>query len=443
MEALGSPALATFLRCGLVPLVGMIHCRRKLIHDFRVQPMYSLARILLVTLIMTSVLGTAHYYLWRRLVRDAVLPRRAHLILSSLLVALLVSQPAMFLLGRDTPRDLIAPIAFTAFIWMGMLSTYFVLLSATDLTTKVFQCASWVKRRFEPRTSTGLRDPQRRLALGRLMAGGVALSGTAVGGMAIAQALGGFRLEKLEITLEKLPPAFDGFRIVQMTDIHVGPTIGKNFVERIVATANQQDADVIAITGDLVDGSVANLSRDTAPLGELRARYGTFFVTGNHEYYSGADDWIEELARLGIPTLRNDAERIERKGASFLLAGVTDHRAGSYGDPPDLVRALRHRRADEEVVLLAHQPREITRARQQDVGLQLSGHTHGGQFWPWNWVIHLIEPVVRGWARFGRTQIYVNSGTGYWGPPMRSGTEAEITVVTLRSPAPPGAAHPA
>jgi predicted MPP superfamily phosphohydrolase len=202
----------------------------------------------------------------------------------------------------------------------------------------------------------------------------------------------------------------------------------------MVAAANALTPDLVAITGDLVDGSVENLRAHTEPLARLKGPEGRYFVTGNHEYYSGADDWIAEVGRLGIPTLRNDAVRLKRRGASLLIAGVTDHRAAEFGDGPDLARALRRRRPAEEVVLLAHQPREISEAEKHNVGLQISGHTHGGQFWPWNWAVYLVQPVVAGLARFGRTQIYVNSGTGYWGPPMRLGTQSEITLITLRSP---------
>ncbi len=393
-----------------------------------------LAHILVFSLIMTSVLAGAHYYLWVRLVRDAKLPKRSHRILTYLVVALLISQPAVFVLSRGLPREAVAPFAFAGYLWMGMLSTYFVLLSTTEIATKL---VGWLHRLralvFRKTRAAELPDAERRLALGRLLAGGVALGGTSLGGVAVAQAMAGFRVEKVEIELAKLPARFDGFTILQMSDIHVGPTIGRDFVEAIVKTANEQRADLIAITGDLVDGSVEHLKYHTEPLGRLVATHGAVFVTGNHEYYSGAEDWIEELRRLGIPTLRNDAMRVEREGDSLLVAGVTDHRAGTYGDAPDLARALRDRRPSEEVILLAHQPREIYQAQRHDVGLQLSGHTHGGQFWPWNWVIYLIEPVVKGLARFGRTQIYVNSGTGYWGPPMRMGTRSEITLVRLRS----------
>jgi predicted MPP superfamily phosphohydrolase len=279
-----------------------------------------------------------------------------------------------------------------------------------------------------------IESPDRRVAMSRLFAGGIALTGTTLGTVAVGKAIAGFSITEVEIELSKLPRAFDGFKIVQLSDVHVGPTIGRAFVEQMVQAANSLDADVVAITGDLVDGSVENLREHTEPLRNLRSRSGTFFVTGNHEYYSGADDWIREMQRLGIVTLRNSAQHIERGTDALLLAGVTDHRAGEFGDPPDLKRALRYRQPGQEVVLLAHQPREVSEAKKHDVGLQLSGHTHGGQFWPWNWAVHLLQPVVAGLARFGRTQIYVNTGTGYWGPPMRLGTEAEITLVTLRCP---------
>lgn len=393
------------------------------------------SEIILVALVTTTILGLAHYYIWRRLIRDALLPRRIHLTISVLLVLLLLSQPLTLILMRDIPRHYLVPLAYVAFVWMGLLSSYFVLLSLSDLIKQLRRLFTRLTKKADP--GVGLDMPShattsRRQALGRMFAGGIAFGGATLGGVGAAQARE-LKLVHRDITLDKLPMAFDGFKIVQMSDVHVGPMIGEVFVKKIVALANEQAPDLIAITGDLVDGSVRYLSAHTAPLRALSARSGVFFVTGNHEYYSGVDEWINELARLGIPTLRNDAVRIERDNDSFLVAGVTDYRAARYEDAPDLARALRNRHPNEEVVLLAHQPRALSEAADFDVGLQLSGHTHGGQFWPWTWVIHLIEPVVSGWAQRKRTQIYVNSGTGYWGPPMRIGTTAELTVITLRA----------
>ncbi len=349
------------------------------------------------------------------------------------MLALLVSQPLVFILGRGLAREISAPFAFLAFIWMGLFSTYLFLAGGTDIVRSAGRLARrWILRQ-ATRPEDVPEDPTRRTVLGRLFAGSIAGTGTVMGGAAIVQVARGFELVEVDISLDKLPREFDGFRIVQMSDIHVGPTIGRKFVQDMVDTANEQKPDLIAITGDLVDGSVENLGRHTEPLRDLRAEHGVYFVTGNHEYYSGADEWIQELSRLGIPTLRNRSVKLRKAGASVVLAGVTDHRAAEFGDAPDLAYALRHRRPEEEVILLAHQPREIHEAQKHDVGLQLSGHTHGGQFWPWNWVVYLVQPVVAGLARFGRTQIYVNTGTGYWGPPMRLGTRSEMTLVTLRA----------
>lgn len=379
-----------------------------------------------------TIMGLGHYYLWRRLIRDAGLPHPWRAVATAALAVLAVSHPIMFFLGRNLPRDTIHPWAFAAFSWMGFLSFLFMTLVIVDLSRFG---ARGVARLRKPRGDEGdePEDPGRRRTLQRLLAATVALFSLGLGGEAMARALDGFRKKHVRVELAKLPPALHGFRIAQLTDVHVGPTIGRGFVERMVHETNVLLPDVIAITGDLVDGSVENLREHVAPLGQLRARHGVFFVTGNHEYYSGVEEWVEELERLGIRVLRNERVTIGSGDDSFELAGVTDYSAGRYGDAPDLSRALAGCPADREIVLLAHQPRAVHEAAQRDVGLVLAGHTHGGQFWPWSWVVHLAQPVVSGLARFGRTMIYVSAGTGYWGPPMRLGTEAEIAVVELAS----------
>jgi predicted MPP superfamily phosphohydrolase len=229
----------------------------------------------------------------------------------------------------------------------------------------------------------------------------------------------------------------DGITIVQLSDMHVGPIIGRTFVERIVAQANAIEPDLIAITGDLVDGSVEQLRERVAPLAQLRARFGVFFVTGNHEYYSGAQAWCAEIERLGIRVLRNERVVIGRDGESFDLAGIDDlyaQRSGA-GEGSHLTRALAGYDSSRELVLLAHQPSAVKEASALGVGLQLSGHTHGGQIWPWNFLVRLQQPVVSGLARVGKTQVYVSNGTGYWGAPMRLAAPAEITRLRLRSSA--------
>jgi len=237
----------------------------------------------------------------------------------------------------------------------------------------------------------------------------------------------------VDVRVEGLPEALHGFTIAQITDIHVGPTIKGDFVQRIVERVNGLDADLVAITGDLVDGSVRELAPHTAPLAGLRSRHGTYVVTGNHEYYSGAGAWIVELRRLGARVLLNEHVVIERGGARLALAGVTDYSAHHFhaehrSDPR---RALHGAPDDAVKVLLAHQPRTAPHAQAAGAHLQISGHTHGGQFWPWNLFVRLQQPFTVGLHRLDRMWIYISRGTGYWGPPMRFGIPSEITRIRL------------
>jgi len=237
----------------------------------------------------------------------------------------------------------------------------------------------------------------------------------------------------VDIPVAGLPAALEGFTIAQISDIHVGPTIKRPFVEKIVDRVNRLNADVIAITGDIVDGTVGELRHHTAPLARLEARHGTYAVTGNHEYYSGVHAWVSELNRLGATVLLNEHVVIERDGASIALAGVTDFSAHHF-DPShrsDPEGALDGAPAGAVKVLLAHQPRSALAAADAGYDLQLSGHTHGGQYWPWNFFVRLQQPFTAGLNRLGRMWIYINRGTGYWGPPMRFGVPSEITQITL------------
>jgi predicted MPP superfamily phosphohydrolase len=237
----------------------------------------------------------------------------------------------------------------------------------------------------------------------------------------------------VEVPLADLPEQLQGFTIAQISDIHVGRTIKRNFVEAIVARVNRLEADMVAITGDLVDGSVRDLAQHTAPLARLTSRHGTYVVTGNHEYYSGVHAWIDELRRLGTRVLLNEHVVLDHDGAKLAVAGVTDYsaqhfdpshksdpRAAAEGAPTDALR-----------LLLAHQPRSAALAAEAGYHLQLSGHTHGGQFWPWNLFVRLQQPFTAGLNRVGRMWVYISRGTGYWGPPMRFGVPSEITRIRL------------
>ncbi|WP_322102894.1 metallophosphoesterase [Paraburkholderia sp. J41] len=242
------------------------------------------------------------------------------------------------------------------------------------------------------------------------------------------------RVRNVDVPIRDLPAALDGFTIVQLSDIHVGPTIKHGYVEAIVRAVNQLDADMIAITGDVVDGSVAHLAAHTAPLGTLHARHGVYLVTGNHEYYSGADEWVAEFRRIGLTVLMNQHVVIEHAGARLVLAGVTDFSGGHF-DPAhrsDPAGALRGAPEDVDTrVLLAHQPRSAHAAADAGFTLQLSGHTHGGQIFPWNFLVRLQQPFTAGLDQLDGLWVYTSRGTGYWGPPKRLGAPSEITRVRL------------
>ncbi len=239
---------------------------------------------------------------------------------------------------------------------------------------------------------------------------------------------------EVTVPIADLPPDLEGYTLVQISDLHVGPTIKRRFVQRVVELANSLQPDVMAVTGDLVDGRVDDLAEHIAPLAGLHARDGVFGVTGNHDYYSGAQHWVPEYRRLGLCMLTNEHVVIERGNARLVLAGVTDYEAHNFfanersnphqaalGAPPDA--AVR--------VLLAHQPRSAEAAHAAGFDLQLSGHTHGGQFWPWSLVVPLQQPYTAGLVRHGKLWVYISRGTGYWGPPKRLGAPSEVTRLRL------------
>jgi uncharacterized protein len=364
-----------------------------------------------------------HVYLWFRLVKATgrSLPWRVFgaviLFGLSLLIPLLYLYPPN--LGPFGTR-----VFYTlAFGWMGV---GILLLCSTLLTEPVRAALRFASRHRDP------QDPGRRLTLGRVFAG-VAMTlglGTALAGAAEALALG---VQRVRVPLRKLPASMSGTRIVQITDLHFGGFTGPAYLERVVAEVNALEPDLIAITGDLVDGTVIDLGIALEPLSRLKARHGVYFVTGNHEYYYGGDQWITFLQEMGIVVLTNERVAIGNANASFDLVGVPDRSAGYYGlgHAHDLARALEGRDPTREVVLLAHQPTSALEAAEYDVGLQISGHTHGGQIYPVRFLLYLEQPFIDGLHRLRDTFIYVSRGTGYWGPPIRVGAPPEITEITL------------
>jgi len=242
------------------------------------------------------------------------------------------------------------------------------------------------------------------------------------------------RVRRVDVPIAGLPAPLHGFTIAQISDVHVGATIKRGYLDRIVDAVNELKADMIAVTGDLVDGSVAQLAPHTAPLSRLSARHGAFFVTGNHEYYSGVHAWVKELRRLGLAVLMNEHVVLDHQGAAVVVAGVTDYSAGHF-DPAhrsDPAAAIAGAPCDAGVrLLLAHQPRSAFAAAPAGFDLQLSGHTHGGQLFPWIFLVRLQQPFTAGLHRLGKLWVYISRGTGYWGPPKRLGAPSEITYLRL------------
>ncbi|TMB08108.1 MAG: metallophosphoesterase [Deltaproteobacteria bacterium] len=375
-----------------------------------------LAFVAVALLLLTGM----HYYVWARLVRDPHLSAATARLLTSLLATMALVLPATLVLSRT--RGAPRPMVWIAFLWMGVV----FLLSAFLGLADAGRALAWVARKLaSPDTPA---DPERRVLLARALAvgvGGVVAGLSAVG---VGSALAGLRIKDVLVRIRDLPPALAGLRVVQISDLHIGPLLRKEWVEGVVTRVRALKPDLVAITGDLVDGTVDELREHVAPLARLaEAPRGVYFSTGNHEYYSGVDDWLRYLPTLGIRPLAN--ERVEA-APGLDVAGIHDPTGrGRYA--PDLPAALDGRDANRPVVLLAHQPRQFREAARHGVSLTLSGHTHGGQIWPFSWLVALVQPYIAGLHRLGEAQLYVSRGTGFWGPPMRVFAPAEITLLRL------------
>ncbi|WP_411082136.1 metallophosphoesterase [Streptomyces sp. cmx-18-6] len=443
----------------------------------------------LVALVVLALLASVHRYVWRRLVGDTTAPgstmRRVGTVAAFVLP--LLSLGAMVSGRAGFPFRLQQVLAWPGFLWLAALM-YLTLallvgeavrpvlgrvLARRDATAARARTAEGARPRTEelvpagpslpsapadpePEKATATateadtdtetpRDtgasaapqtppaapagPSRRLFVSRVVGGAAAAAGLATVGYGTHNVLSGPSVQRITVPLARLPRAAHGFKIAVVSDIHIGPILGRAHTRRIVDTINSTSPDLVAVVGDLVDGSVADLGSAAEPLAGLRARHGSFFVTGNHEYFSGAAQWVDHVRELGLIPLEN--ARVEIGG--FDLAGVNDVAGETEGQGPDFVRALGDRDRSRASVLLAHQPVVIHDAVEHGVDLQLSGHTHGGQLWPGNYLAELANPTVAGLERYGDTQLFVSRGAGAWGPPVRVGAPADITVVQLAS----------
>ncbi|BAJ26188.1 MULTISPECIES: metallophosphoesterase [Kitasatospora] len=422
-----------------------------------------IAVVVLGALAALGVLGAAHWYIWRRMVRDVSRPGgRYRRIGTALAIALPVCMLLAAVGGRAFPLAVERWFAWPGYLWMAVSIYLLFALLAGEAVRPLLR-----RLRRAPATATAAvpaaesvtvppslspspspspssspsplapagpaarpdADAARRLFVSRVVAGGAAAVAVGVVGNGMYGVLRGPRLKQVTVPLAKLPRAAHGYRIAVVSDIHLGPILGTAHTRRIVDTINAAQPDLITVVGDLVDGTVPELGPAARPLADLRAKDGAYFVTGNHEYFSGAAPWVEFVRELGVHPLEND--RVELPW--FDLAGVNDIAGTAQGQGPDYDRALGDRDRARAAVLMAHQPVTVHDSVRHGVDLQLSGHTHGGQLWPGNYLAELANPTVAGLERYGDTQLYVTRGAGAWGPPVRVGAPSDITIVTLAS----------
>lgn len=387
-------------------------------------------------LVSISILFLAYFYLGRRLISPIRLTaaKKRALWLSLLVIPLLMPLSFLFrfLFKNNILIDLIGWIAF---ILMGFFSLVIILLLLKDLFYLSFLMYKGLKRTFL-RKNRELKyrfDPERRRFMINSINLGIIGSSAFLTGYGIYEAHRRPLLQNIAITIPQLPAILEGFKIAQFTDLHVGPTIKRKFVRSVVDQVNNLNADIIVCTGDLVDDQVVNIREDVSPIKDLYAPKGVYFVTGNHEYYVGVEPWLDEIARLGLTILLDEHRLIEYDDQKIILSGVTDYSAKQFvADHRSDPQAALSEAPDGYVkILLAHQPRNIFAAAKAGYDLQISGHTHGGQYFPWSLLVTLGQPYVSGLHKHNNTWIYVSRGTGYWGPPIRLGVPSEVTVYTL------------
>ncbi|HMI90184.1 MAG TPA: metallophosphoesterase [Polyangiales bacterium] len=376
-------------------------------------------RILPVLLVVGTFFGLllwAHAYFAQRLLVAPRVPEPFRSLGAYLLLALAASIFVNPTVDRYFGPKAARPIAWVAYVWMG--SAFYLLLALWTSDLLLF--------------AAGLSS----LAVERTRALVVLAVTTCVVVLGMFGALRPAAIKRVALALPGWPRALDGYRVLQISDIHIGSLLQRRYAARLVAQCNAERPDLLAITGDLVDGSAEKLREQTAPFGDLRARDGVYFITGNHEYFSGDAPWVRRVAELGIRVLRNERIAIARDGAGFELAGVDDygsHRRAPNGPGFDLDATLAGWQPSTPLILLSHDPRAFDLARARGVQLQLSGHTHDGQMWPFRYLVRLQTRYLAGTYRDGASILYVSRGTGFWGPPLRVLAPAEITELTLRS----------
>lgn len=390
-------------------------------------------------IIGTVTIAAGHYYLWLRLVRDVKLGETQRRIATGAIVALSIVFPGVLVLSRAVEFDTMWSVYMVGYTLMGISLLLMFWVFVLDLVQFVGQRLYRIRHNRQNGVSsangTSPTLAVRRARMTAVLAIVIVAGFTTYG---IVMATGRAHVERITVKLPHLNAQLNGTKIVQLTDLHMGPTFKGPWLARLVTQVNALQPDIVAITGDLVDGTVEGIGHQLQPLADLQARYGVYFVTGNHEYYSSAEPWIRYLQDMGIIVLQNEHVALGPAESPLYLAGVNDWIASKSFESREkcLEQALFAIPKQSAVVLLAHQPRWVGISSQKHVDLQLSGHTHGGQIFPWHLFVYLQQPYLRGEYRVDNTLLYVNRGAGVWGPPIRIGSAPEITEVQLQRDSP-------
>jgi predicted MPP superfamily phosphohydrolase len=396
-------------------------------------------RMIMFAAIASLIWGGAHAYVGWSIGRFITRRRIRHLLWGILATSFSLTFAALVLRRAVPDLEFSATLQWLAYVSIGLFALLMGLVVARDLVLLIVGTAGKIYRRrpiavAESNAADQPRDPSRRELFRNTV--NASLVGAAVGGTGFGyhEARKLSKVVEVDVPVDGLRAELDGFKIAQISDVHVGPTIKRPFLQAVVDRVNSLDADLIALTGDMVDGFVDDMRQEVSPIRELRARYGAYYVTGNHEYYWDGPGWCDEMAQCGLHVLVNAHHVVDVDGASLVVGGVTDYRAGSReeGHASDPHRAIEGAPEADFRLLLAHQPKSVWEAAEAGFDLQLSGHTHGGQFWPWSLFVGFAHPFYTGLNDYEDMQIYVSRGTGYWGPPMRLGVPSEITLLTLR-----------
>ena len=314
-------------------------------------------------------------------------------------------------------------IAWLGFAGLGTVSLLFFIQVSADLLLLAQSLL----------TKSHSFDPHRRAFLGlsaKTIVGGIAGVGSIWG---MSQALKEPVIKRVEIKIEGLPERLKGFRMAQITDLHVGSMITGKFVERVAKKIQKLNADMLFFTGDAADGSVQSYGKHLNSLAEIKPKYGKYFVTGNHEYYSDMNGWLQLIEGLGFKILVNESQNIIVNDATIMITGIPDRSGRHFSSfhKTDMEKAVGGMNSSDLKILLAHQPGDVEHATKYEFDLQLSGHTHGGQYFPFSLLVQMAHPFLKGLHKRENTWVYINQGTGYWGPPLRIGTEPEITEIVL------------